>query len=74
MSTYTGKPGEKIELPDDYNELDIFRYYVSNALIDYITEQINIYAAQYIATNPAMRPRALAKSWKDVTTIDPVLS
>ena len=36
--TFTVKGGVKIDLPDDFNELDIFRCYITDQLVKYITE------------------------------------
>lgn len=36
--TFTVKGGAKIDLPDDFNELDIFRCYITDQLVKYITE------------------------------------
>ena len=43
--------------------------FITEELIDYITEETNKYAVQYFAANPAMGPLALARSWIDVTAI-----
>ena len=69
IPAFSGEPGIKIDFPDSCNELDIFECFITDELIDYITKQTNKYAVQYYAANLTMRPHALAKSWKDVTTI-----
>ena len=61
-----GEPGIKIDFPDSCNELDIFKCFLPEELIDYITKQINKYAAQYMAANPTMWPHALARSRKNI--------
>ena len=67
---FSGDPGIKIDFPDSCNELDIFKCFITDKLIDYITKETTKYAAQYIAANPTMGPHALARSWKDVTAIE----
>ena len=44
--------------------------FITEELIDYITEETNKYAIQYFAANPTMGPLALARSWIDVTAIE----
>ena len=44
--------------------------FITDELIDYITEETNKYAVQYFAANPTMGSLALARSWIDVTATE----
>ena len=64
VPTFSGKLGRNIDFPDSCNESDVSKYFITDDLIDYITNKTNKYTAQYLG------PHALARSWEDVTTIE----
>ena len=70
VPVFSSEPGIKIDFPDSYNELDTFKSFITDELIDYIINETTNYVVQYIATNLTMGSYALAISWKDVTAIE----
>ena len=49
---FTGNPGIKMQIPEDANNLDIFRLFVTDEFYDLLVEQINLYATQYVGAHP----------------------
>ena len=70
VPAFSGDPGMTIGFSDSCNKLDIFKCSVTDQLSDYITKETNKYGAQYIVANPTIGPHALARSWKDVTSVE----
>ena len=64
VPTFSGELGRNIDFPDNFNESDVSKYFITDDLIDYITNKTNKYTVQHL------RPHALARSWEDVTTIE----
>ena len=54
IPAFSGEIGIKIDFPYSCNELDIFKCFITDELIDYITKETNKYATLYIAANSAM--------------------
>ena len=67
VTSFTAVPGLNVGFPDDASELEFFKEYITDELLDIITEQTNIYAGQYIASQPDIGPHTLARRWTDVT-------
>ena len=70
VPVFSGEPGIKTDFPNSCDELDIFKCFITDGLIDYIVKETNKYATQYTAANPTMGPHALSRSWKDVTATE----
>ena len=54
VPAFSDEPGIKNDFPGSCNELNIFKCFISDVLIDYIIKEIIKYAAQYISANPTM--------------------
>ena len=52
VPAFSDEPVTKTDFPDSCNELDIFKFFITDELIDYITKETKKYAAQYIVENP----------------------
>ena len=48
--------------------VDVFKYFITDELIQMIVEQANLYVSQYFEANPNLEPHTSAKQWKDVTS------
>ena len=46
LPAFSGEPGIKIDCPDSCDELDIFKCFITDELIDYITKETNKYASR----------------------------
>ena len=70
VTSFMAVPGLNVGFPDDASELEFFKEYITDELLDIITEQTNIYAGQYIANHPDIGPHALARRRTDITVED----
>ena len=70
VTSFTVVPGLNVGFPDDASELEFFKDYITDELLDIITEQTNISAGQYIASHLDIGPHALGRRWTDITFED----
>ena len=55
---FTSKSSINAELPDDPTPLDFLDLFLDEEFYEYLTTQTNLYAAQYLQTNPNLPLRS----------------
>ena len=67
---FTSKSSINAELPDDLAPLDFLGLFLDEEFYEYLTTQTNLYAAQYLQTNPNLPPHSRFQKWKDVSVTE----
>lgn len=62
---FTAHPGKTFNTPSKNVPLFYLEKFLDDDLIKLITEQTNLYAAQFFANNPELKPRSRLRKWKD---------
>ncbi|KAG8236032.1 hypothetical protein J437_LFUL015410 [Ladona fulva] len=63
-----GNPELKVEMEEKDNILKCYKLFVDDKLCSMISEQMNIYAKQFLDANPDLKPRSRARSWIETTS------
>jgi hypothetical protein len=62
---FLGISGVNVDFDDEINVLDCFQKFVDEDMWQLFAEQTNIYANQFFAANPNLKPRSRFRSWMD---------
>jgi len=54
-----------VDFDDEINVLECFQKFIDEGMWQLFAEQTNIYAKQFLAANPNLKPRSQARSWMD---------
>ncbi|KAG8223608.1 hypothetical protein J437_LFUL003476 [Ladona fulva] len=66
--TFAGDSGMKVQVNEAENILEYFDLFVDDVLCNMIAEQSNIYAKQFLDTNPNLKPRSRAREWVETNS------
>jgi len=62
---FLGVCGVNVDFDDEINVLECFQKFIDEGMWQLFAEQTNIYANQFLATNPNLKPRSRARRWMD---------
>ena len=62
---FLGVSGVIVDFDDEINVLECFQKFIDEDMWQLFAEQTNIYANQFLAANPNLKPRSRARSWMD---------
>jgi hypothetical protein len=62
---FLGVSGVNVDFDDETSVLECFQKFIDEDIWQLFTEQTNIYANQFLAANPNLKPRSQARSWKN---------
>jgi len=62
---FLGVSGVSVDFDDEINVLECFQKFIDEDMWQLFAEQTNIYANQFLAANPNLKPRSRARSWMD---------
>ncbi|KAG8236621.1 hypothetical protein J437_LFUL010879 [Ladona fulva] len=65
---FIGNSGIKVEIVDCENVLEFFEIFVDDELCKMIADQTNIYAKQFIDSNPNLKPQSRARHWVETNS------
>ena len=60
---FIGSSGVNVDFDDETNVLECFQKFIGDEVWQLFAEQTNIYANQFLAANPNLKPRSRARSW-----------
>jgi len=62
---FLGVSGVNVDFEDETSVLECFQKFIDEDMWQLFAEQTNIYANQFLAANPNLKPRSRARSWVD---------
>ena len=67
--TFTGNPGLKVYIPENYSEIEFFELLFTDELIDLIVTEINKFSSDFISKT-TLSENSRVKTWKDISSQD----
>jgi len=64
-SAFFSVSGVNVHFDDEINVLQCFQKFIDEDVWQLFAEQRNIYANQFLAANPNLKPQSRARSWMD---------
>ncbi len=62
---FISSSGVNVDFDDETNVLECFQKFIGDEMWQLLAEQTNMYAHQFLAANPNLKPRSRARSWMD---------
>ena len=66
---FLGVSGVNVNFNDEVNVLECFQKFIDEDMWQMFAEQTNIYANQFLAANPNLKPCSRARSWMDTNRL-----
>ena len=66
LPAFTGSPGINIDIPENATELDFFKLFITDDIVDSITLETNMYAFDYLLKyKDTLKPKSNFKRWPE---------
>ena len=67
VSEFTVNSAIYAKLPEDPVPIDFLDIFLDEEFYNYLTHQTNLYASEYLQSNPDLPPHLRFRKWKDVS-------